>query len=100
MIKTDFIMKTNRRLRVRVRVTFIIFYFELAPTDLWCNMLQTLLGRTKYEEEMSDEQPCKVRTSYNDSKPTHELHCTKCVLLWIIIEQNCNDGTDVWKNSP
>ena len=61
-------MKTNRRLRVRV--TFIIFYFELAPTDLWCNMLQTLLGRTKYEEEMSDEQPRKVRTSYNDSKPT------------------------------
>ena len=46
-------MKSNRkvRVRVRVRVTFIIFHCELAPTDPWCNMLQTLLGRKNYEEE-------------------------------------------------
>ena len=31
-------------------------YSELAPTDPWCNMLETLLGRKKYEEGMSDEQ--------------------------------------------
>ena len=24
--------------------------------DLWCNMLQTLIGQKKYEEQMSDEQ--------------------------------------------
>ena len=47
----------NTRLRVRVRVRFISFYSELAPTDPWCNMLQTLLGRKKYEKEMSDEEP-------------------------------------------
>ena len=54
-------MKKNRRLRVRARaratVMFILFYSELVPTDPWCNMLQTLLGREKYGEEMSDEQP-------------------------------------------
>ena len=30
---------SNRRLRVRVRVRFLLFYSELAPTDPWCNML-------------------------------------------------------------
>ena len=45
----------NRRLRVRVRV--LLFYSELAPTDPWRNMLQSLLGREKYEELMSDEHP-------------------------------------------
>ena len=47
----------NRRLRVRVRVTFLLFYSELAPTNPSCNMLQTLLGRKKYDEAMSDEHP-------------------------------------------
>ena len=42
---------------VRVRVRFRLFYCELAPTDPRCNMLQTLLGRKKYEEAMSDEYP-------------------------------------------
>ena len=51
-------MKNNRRLRVRfrVRVRFIFFYSELTPTDPFCNMLQTLLGRKKYEEVISDDQ--------------------------------------------
>ena len=44
-------MKSNRKVRVRVRVTFILFHRELASTDQWCNMLQTLLGRKNYEEE-------------------------------------------------
>ena len=48
-------MKNNRRLRVRFR--FILFYSEHALTDPWYDMLQILLGREKYEEEMSDEQP-------------------------------------------
>ena len=46
-------MKNNRKLKVRVkvRVRIILFYSELAPTDPWCNILQTLLGRKKYEVE-------------------------------------------------
>ena len=44
MIKTNVIMKNNRRFRVSVRIRFILFYSELAPTDPCCNMLQTLLG--------------------------------------------------------
>ena len=31
-----------------------------APNNPWCKMLQTLLGRKKHEEEMSDEQPLKL----------------------------------------
>ena len=30
---------SNRRLRVGVRVRFLLFYSELVPTDPWCNML-------------------------------------------------------------
>ena len=36
MIKTNFNLKNNkgsRKLMVRVRVSFILFYSELAPTD-------------------------------------------------------------------
>ena len=33
MITANSIMKNNRRLKVRVRVRFILFYSELAPTD-------------------------------------------------------------------
>ena len=52
----------NRRSRVRVqvRVKFLLFYFQLAPTDQWCNMLQTLLRWKKCEEEMSDEHPLRA----------------------------------------
>ena len=32
----------------------------LAPNNPWCKMLQTLLGREKHEEVMSDEQPLKL----------------------------------------
>ena len=55
IIETKYIVKKQLGLRVRVR--FIFFYSELAPTDSWSNMLQTLLGRKKYEEVMSNEQP-------------------------------------------
>ena len=48
-------MKNNRRLRVRVRISFILFYSELASSDQWCNLLQTLLGGEKYKAEMSDK---------------------------------------------
>ena len=44
---------SNRRLRVRVR--FLLFYSELAPTDLWCNMLCDFTSTVKYEGAMSDE---------------------------------------------
>ena len=48
--------------RLTVRVIWLalglgLFYFELAPTDLCCNMLHTLLRQKKYEEEMSDKEP-------------------------------------------
>ena len=36
---TNFIIKNNRTLRVRVRVRFFLFYSELGPTDPSCNML-------------------------------------------------------------
>ena len=42
---------------LRVRVRFLLFYSELAPTDPSCNMLHTLLGQKKYEEAVSDEHP-------------------------------------------
>ena len=44
-----------------IRVRFILFYYELAPTDPWCNMLQTLLGQNKYKEEMSDKKFVSVK---------------------------------------
>ena len=40
--------------RIRVRVRFLLFYFELTP--LTRVMLQTLLARKKYEEKLADEQ--------------------------------------------
>ena len=67
LIKTQILLwKTtegNRRLRIRVMVWgawFLLFHSELAYTDPWCNMLQTLLGQRKYEEAMPDEHPLKV----------------------------------------
>ena len=48
MIKTQILLyKTiegNRRLMVRVRVRFVLYYSEIAPTDPWCNMLRTIFG--------------------------------------------------------
>ena len=53
------------RVRVRVRVRFVLFYSKLAPTDAWCNILHSLLGRKKYEEAMSDEHPQLQRNFCN-----------------------------------
>ena len=77
-------MKNNNR-RLRVRVRFSLFYSELAPTN-WCrNMLQILLGRKKYEEEMSDEQ-------YLD----FDCYCFKCLPdTWIAILLFFFDGNYV-----
>ena len=53
MIKTQILLwKTTegiRKLRVWVRAwfRFILFYTEFAPTDPWCNILQTLPGQKK-----------------------------------------------------
>ena len=60
-------MKTvegNRTLRFRVRVRFLLFYYELNTIDQWRNMLQNLLGRKKYEEAMSDEHPPVIQFFY------------------------------------
>ena len=46
-------MKNNRRLRIR----FILFNSEVAPTNPRCNMLQTSPGRKIYQEQMSGERP-------------------------------------------
>ena len=43
------LVKNTRRLKVKFRVRFILFYSELALTDPGCNMLQTLLDWKKYE---------------------------------------------------
>ena len=45
-----------------VTVRFLLFFCELTPTDPGCNIFQTLLGRKKYEEAMSDEYPLKRHT--------------------------------------
>ena len=50
---------------VKVWFRFILFYTELAPTDMWCNMLQTLLGRKKYGEPLSDKKPLCFRFFYS-----------------------------------
>ena len=64
MMKTQILLQktieSNGKLRVRVRVRF--FYFsELATTDPQCKMPQTLLGRKKYKEAMSEEHPLSYR---------------------------------------
>ena len=57
IIKTQILLwKTiERSSRLRVMVRFLLFYYELAATDPWCNM--SWLGRKKYEEAISDEHP-------------------------------------------
>ena len=42
-----------------------MFYSELAPTNPWCNVLQTSFARRKYVEEISDEQPKSLISSIN-----------------------------------
>ena len=69
MIKSEIflwkIIGGNRRLyiRVGVRIRVILFYSELAPTDPWCDTLQTLFEQKKHEEAISDEHPIKARLS-------------------------------------
>ena len=41
--------------RIRVRVRFLLFYFELTPLTRDV-MLLTVLARNKYEEKLADEQ--------------------------------------------
>ena len=54
-------MKNNKRLGVRVRVRFILFYSEFVPNNSRCITLQNLLlERKKYEEEISFEQPTHI----------------------------------------
>ena len=55
MIKHKFYYEKQNK--VKVRVSFISFYSELAPTDSWSKIHQTLLGQKKNEEEISDELP-------------------------------------------
>ena len=78
MIKTQILLwKTiegNRKPRVRVRAMVLLFYCELAPTDPWCNMLQTLLGRNKCEKAMSDEHPQYVCYLYEEKKSGSSVH--------------------------
>ena len=52
---------SNRRLRFRVRVRFLLFYSELAPLTRGVTCSVTLLGWEKYEEAMSDEPPWNIR---------------------------------------
>ena len=52
---------SNRRLKVRVRVRFLLFSSELAPNDPWCNMLHDFTWTEKIRGE-------NVRwTSFQDS---------------------------------
>ena len=61
-------MKTvegNRTLRFRVRVRFLLFYYELNTIDQSTESInQNLLGRKKYEEAMSDEHPPVIQFFY------------------------------------
>ena len=48
MIKTQVLLRKSRKAAKK--------YSKFAPNDPQCNILQTLFGRQKYEEEMSHEQ--------------------------------------------
>ena len=54
MIKTQILIEGNIRskVRVKVKVRFILFYSELLPP-----FPLTLFGRKKYEEAISDKHP-------------------------------------------
>ena len=68
MIKTQILLwktiegNNNRRLRVRVRVRFLLFYSELTPTDPWCNMLRDFTRTKKYGKAMSNDHPPDINT--------------------------------------
>ena len=68
MIKTQILSWKTKEVNRRLRVRPVWFYSELAPTDSWCNLLQTLLGRKKYEEAMSDEHPRTIKHGVGSSK--------------------------------
>ena len=68
MTKTQMLLwkttKTAKKIPDNMSEHFL-FYSELTPTDPWCNMLQTLLGRKNIWGgttvlNMSDEQPLKI----------------------------------------
>ena len=60
MIKTQILLRKtiegNRRLGLGLGLGLVFFCFILNSVPLTRNTLQTLPGRQKYEEEMSDEQ--------------------------------------------
>ena len=63
MVKTQILLwktiegNSYARLRVRVRVRFLLFDYELTPTDPWCNMHRNFTWTEKYDEAMSDKHP-------------------------------------------
>ena len=75
---------SSRRLRVRDRVRFLLFYSELAPltTDPWCNMLRDFTWRKKYEEAMSDKHP------HISLQESIQVHLPKLKRLWIDLFRN------------
>ena len=64
MIKTNFMIKNNRRLRFTVMVKFILFYSELAllTHDVKCSRLYL---DEKYERKMSGQQPLCILISFD-----------------------------------
>ena len=67
--------------RLRVRVSFILFYSELSPIDPWCNMLRTLVGRKKHEDALSDEFLSKYGLLYRSISES-TLPCTYFTLSY------------------
>ena len=49
----------NSRLRVRGRVWFLLIHFELAPTDLWCNILRDFTWTEKIWGDNVRKTPSK-----------------------------------------
>ena len=73
MIKTQVLLQKTieDNSRVWLRVRFLLFYSELAPVMY---MLQTLLGRKKYEEAMSDEHPLTNVPLSRSCGPASRIH--------------------------
>ena len=79
-------MKNNRRqlgLRARVRVRFILFYFELALTDPWCNMLRGFTRTEKIWEGNVRWTPSLKRGRYNNDikTATQRFFCCQKIQL-------------------
>ena len=76
-------IESNRRLRVRVR--FLLIYFELALTDPWCNVLRPWL----YLVGKNMRRQCQMNTLYAKDWSSHfwksqpfrfwyvEVHCQR-----------------------